>query len=102
VDIIINNLDDGSHPFHLHGHDFYVLKTYKSDIGWGSFKDGAFPPVSSPATTSILRKDTIMVPRHGHAVIRFKADNEGLWMFHCHLLVHLGGGMAMGFQVGER
>ncbi|TDZ71710.1 Laccase-1 [Colletotrichum trifolii] len=26
VDIIISNFDDGVHPFHLHGHKFFVLK----------------------------------------------------------------------------
>ena len=25
VDMIIDNLDDGDHPFHLHGHKFYIM-----------------------------------------------------------------------------
>ncbi|CAG1980275.1 unnamed protein product [Fusarium graminearum] len=39
VDIIINNLDDGAHPFHLHGHSFYVLSSYRDEGrgGWGSY-----------------------------------------------------------------
>jgi hypothetical protein len=103
VDLIINNLDDGSHPFHLHGHSFYVLATHKSDFGWGSY----FP--SSDAGSAVipdfnlenpLRKDTVMVPRRGFAVLRFQARNMGVWMLHCHVLVHQASGMAMGIQVG--
>jgi hypothetical protein len=103
VDVIINNLDDGSHPFHLHGYSFYIVSTYRSTHGWGSYN-----PYSSSSSTPTpvfnlynpLRKDTVSVPRRGYTVIRFRPDNEGLWMLHCHVLVHLGSGMAMGLQIG--
>lgn len=32
-------------------------------------------------------------------VLRFKADNEGLWTLHCHVLWHAGSGMSMTVQV---
>lgn len=32
-------------------------------------------------------------------MIRFKADNAGIWALHCHVLWHGGSGMSMGFQV---
>lgn len=105
VDIIINNLDDGSHPFHLHGHEFFVLDSHRSESGWGSYKSATFPPPSTAEPPFLLnhkhslRKDSVMVPRRGYVVIRFRADNLGIWMFHCHLLVHLGSGMAMGIEV---
>jgi FtsP/CotA-like multicopper oxidase with cupredoxin domain len=99
VDIILNNLDDGSHPFHLHGHSFYVLASSRSDVGWGSYN-----PSKSEGELRFdggaVRKDTVSVPRRGFVVIRFKAGNEGVWMFHCHVLWHMGSGMAMGIQVG--
>ncbi|RDW65066.1 hypothetical protein BP6252_10717 [Coleophoma cylindrospora] len=108
VDIIINNLDDGSHPFHLHGHDFFVLDSQRSESGWGSYRLATFPPpspsVEPPLVLDrgpVLRKDTVMVPRYGYVILRFRADNPGIWMFHCHLLVHLGSGMAMGIEVGN-
>lgn len=50
---------------------------------------------------SPLRKDTVVVPRRGYAVIRFRADNMGLWMLHCHVLFHQGSGMAMALQIGS-
>jgi Multicopper oxidase len=105
VDVIINNLDDGSHPFHLHGHSFYVVASHRSLHGWGSYD-----PYSSAAnaivpqfnTVDPLCKDTVMVPRRGFAVLRLRLGEEdsGIWMLHCHVLVHQGSGMAMAIQVG--
>jgi FtsP/CotA-like multicopper oxidase with cupredoxin domain len=102
VDIIINNLDDGAHPFHLHGHSFYVLSTYR-DEGRGSW--GSYNPYSGEAPPNgldldfPLRKDTVSVPRRGHVVLTLVADNPGIWALHCHMLVHMARGMAMGLQV---
>jgi FtsP/CotA-like multicopper oxidase with cupredoxin domain len=104
IDIVLNNLDDGGHPFHLHGHDFYVLSTHKSTGGWGSYNPFATTPDTAPEGpyefSTPVRKDTVFIPRRGYAVIRFLADNEGIWMFHCHVLWHQASGMAMAFQVG--
>jgi FtsP/CotA-like multicopper oxidase with cupredoxin domain len=104
VDIIVNNLDDGAHPFHLHGNDFYVIGSYRSEHGWGSYS-----PYETSGSSSIkpklnldtpLRKDTVSVPRRGYVVLRFRPDNPGIWMFHCHVLFHQASGMAMGFLIG--
>ncbi|VEN58993.1 unnamed protein product [Callosobruchus maculatus] len=46
-------------------------------------------------------KDSIVVPNHGYAVLRFRADNPGPWFFHCHFDVHMIVGMGFIFQVGE-
>lgn len=43
---------------------------------------------------AILR-DTVQIPSRGYAVLRFRADNPGVWLFHCHVSWHLSGGMAM-------
>jgi FtsP/CotA-like multicopper oxidase with cupredoxin domain len=40
------------------------------------------------------------VPRQRYVVLRFRADNPGFWMFHCHVLSHQASGVAMGFHVG--
>lgn len=103
VDIIINNLDDGAHPFHLHGYSFYVLATYRSEHGWGSYSPYSYAAGASPAVLNLenpVKRDTFSVPRRGYVVIRFKADNVGIWMLHCHVLFHQASGMAMGIQVG--
>ncbi|OBS29624.1 hypothetical protein FPOA_03562 [Fusarium poae] len=102
VDIIINNLDDGAHPFHFHGHSFYVLSTYRDEgrVSWGSYNSytGQEPPDGMNLNFP-LRKDTVSVPRRGHVVITFVADNPGIWALHCHMLVHMARGMAIGLQV---
>lgn len=104
VDLVINNLDDGSHPFHLHGHGFYVLSSYRADgrTGWGSYNpyEGGESPSGLDLTTP-LRKDTVAVPRRGHVVMRAFMDNPGVWMLHCHVQVHMSTGMAMAFHIGD-
>ncbi|KAM0240797.1 hypothetical protein ACHAP5_007832 [Fusarium lateritium] len=102
VDIVINNLDDGAHPFHLHGYSFYIVSTYRDEgrVSWGSYNplSGAAPPNGLDLDFP-LRKDTVSVPRRGHVVLTFVADNPGIWALHCHMLVHMARGMAMGLQV---
>ncbi|KAI1214123.1 multicopper oxidase-domain-containing protein [Annulohypoxylon truncatum] len=82
--IVINSKDAMEHPWHLHGHTFQV-------VGWGR---GAF---GSGATTwnldNPMRRDTVTVPPNNHVVIRFAADNPGVWALHCHVSWHVEGGM---------
>lgn len=104
VDIVINNLDDGSHPVHLHGHSFYVLSSFraKGKSGWGSYNPYlASGPPSPLNMDNPPAKDTVSVPRRGHVVLRVLADNPGLWVLHCHMMVHMGTGMAAGLHVGS-
>ncbi|CAD5167969.1 unnamed protein product [Musa acuminata subsp. malaccensis] len=80
------------HPMHIHGYHFYVLAT-----GFGNFdpaRDSArFNLVDPPL------RNTVGVPVNGWAVIRFVADNPGVWLVHCHLDVHITWGLAMAFLV---
>ncbi|KAK5112597.1 hypothetical protein LTR62_003911 [Meristemomyces frigidus] len=105
VDIVLNNLDEEAHPFHFHGYDFYVLSTYSSRRNWGSFnpfadEEGhAVPPGGAYDWRGAVKRDTLLVPRRGYAFLRFRADNPGLWLLHCHVLWHSAMGMAMGFEI---
>lgn len=38
-----------------------------------------------------MRRDTFTVPGSSHVVIRFMANNPGLWVLHCHVAWHLEG-----------
>lgn len=105
VDIIVNNLDDGAHPFHLHGYNFYLLYSHRSEHGWGSYtpysaSSGGVPDQLELNLENPVLKDTVAVPRRGFVVLRFWANNPGIWMFHCHVLFHQASGMAMGIAVG--
>ena len=46
-----------------------------------------------------IRKDTVAVPDAGFTVMRFKADNPGFWLLHCHMSWHNHVGMAVVLQV---
>ncbi|EFY86003.1 Multicopper oxidase family protein [Metarhizium acridum CQMa 102] len=101
VDIIVNNLDDGAHPIHLHGYSFYVLSSFRAEgrNGWGSYNPFESAAPVPPNLVNPVQKDTVSVPRRGHVVIRVRADNPGVWMMHCHMLVHMGTGMVTGLHV---
>jgi FtsP/CotA-like multicopper oxidase with cupredoxin domain len=56
-------------------------------------------PAGSYNLVNPLMRDTVFIPQRGYAVIRFRADNKGIWMLHCHVGWHLGSGMAMSWDV---
>lgn len=87
VEIVINNHHNNLHPWHLHGHHFQVLQ--RTDVDGGYFTGHYFQNVSQTP----IRRDTIMVQNHGHTVIRFRADNPGVWLLHCHIEWHVEAGM---------
>lgn len=86
VEIVINNHHGNLHPWHLHGHQFQVLQRNGVDGGY-------YNGLSSDVSTTPIKRDTIMVQNHAHAVIRFRADNPGVWMLHCHVEWHVEGGL---------
>ncbi|KAF8929631.1 hypothetical protein BGZ58_008804 [Dissophora ornata] len=88
VQIILDNSLGGEHPFHLHGHVFQVIAQ-----GVGVYEEGKTPI----NTVNPMRRDTATVPRHGFVVIRFKADNPGVWALHCHIEWHVTTGLVMQF-----
>lgn len=83
-----------NHPIHLHGYDFYILAE-----GFGNYdaeKDAEKFNLENPP-----QRNTVAVPVNGWAVIRFRADNPGVWLMHCHLDVHITWGLAMTFLVED-
>lgn len=44
-----------------------------------------------------MRRDTILVAPNGHAVLRFRTDNPGVWVFHCHIEWHVASGLIATF-----
>ncbi|KAI1499325.1 multicopper oxidase-domain-containing protein [Biscogniauxia marginata] len=84
--IVINSRDAMEHPWHLHGHTFQV-------VGWGKGYYGAAEADTTWNLDNPMRRDTVTVPAQSHVVIRFAADNPGLWALHCHVAWHMEGGM---------
>jgi iron transport multicopper oxidase len=78
VEIVLNNDDPGKHPFHLHGHEFQVVARSDDDAG-------AWNETEGELRDTPMRRDTVLVRPNGNIVLRFKADNPGVWFFHCHI-----------------
>ncbi|XP_039778797.1 laccase-25-like [Panicum virgatum] len=95
VEVVLQNtglLARESHPMHLHGHNFFVLAQ-----GFGNFRRDA--AVARYNLVNPQERNTLAVPPGGWAVIRFVANNPGMWIMHCHFDAHLPIGLAMAFEV---
>ena len=96
VEIVLNNHDTGTHPFHLHGHVFQTLirdKEYDADEGLDPV---AYDPDNHDDFPEYpMLRDTIYLRGQSNFVIRFKADNPGVWFFHCHIEWHLLQGLSI-------
>ena len=64
------------HPMHLHGHVLSVIAV-----------DG------QRVAGSPVHLDSVLVGPNQTVDVAFAADNPGVWMFHCHVLLHAGKGM---------
>lgn len=96
VEIVLNNMDPGLHPFHLHGHTFQLIS--RSEGTEDEENPQIYDP-SNPEHTKFpaypMMRDTVMVNANGFIVLRFKANNPGVWFFHCHVDWHLEQGLAI-------
>ncbi|KAK4167342.1 putative multicopper like protein [Cladorrhinum sp. PSN259] len=93
VEIVLNNIDPGKHPFHLHGHNFQTV--WRSDEEAGTFQDSNVTAASFAQIP--MRRDTIVLHPNGNLVLRFKAENPGVWLFHCHIEWHVQSGLVATF-----
>lgn len=78
VKTTIFNRSSVEHPMHLHGHHMLVLSRN-----------------NEPVTGSPWWSDTLDVAPGEIFEVAFIADNPGIWMDHCHNLVHASAGMSM-------
>ncbi|KAH9479295.1 Acyl-coenzyme A oxidase 2 [Psilocybe cubensis] len=72
------------HPMHLHGHKFSVIES----------ADGTGFNFINP-----VRRDVVSIGSdpNRNVTIRFKTDNPGPWIFHCHVDWHLEAGLSVVF-----
>jgi multicopper oxidase len=82
VRFVLENATAMDHPFHLHGHYFYVLgKPDQLNL------------------TNPVQKDSVNVPANSTLVIQWLTNNPGHWFFHCHIEWHLATGMARVIEI---
>lgn len=103
-----------AHPWHLHGSSFWVV-----GYGPGEYKDDSL--ASNSAKNPMITDTTVNYPTAytnpraplnsftaanankpcGWTVIRFVANNPGIWPMHCHIDWHLSLGMGVIFDVAS-
>ena len=94
------------HPIHVHGYEYAIVAMDEPDNptepitvefikkldNEGKIKRNFdYPPI----------KDTSVVVDGGYTIMRFLANNPGMWMVHCHLDFHMETGMGFVLKVGE-
>ncbi|KAG7448641.1 Cu-oxidase-domain-containing protein [Guyanagaster necrorhizus] len=72
------NDDDDAHPIHMHGMNFWLIKSNSTD---------------EINTKDPIKRDIVAAGAAG-AMIRFRTDKPGPWFFHCHIFWHLQAGLA--------
>lgn len=107
---------DVSHPFHIHGHNFYVVSMERHAAD--PLHTGPAPGMGNWITKERVQdlneagkiyknlqnpplKDNVAVPDAGFTILRFHADNVGYWLFHCHMSWHNHLGMGVVIKVGN-
>jgi len=71
----------GAHPFHLHGHNFDVIRQ---------------PNAVTENFVNPARRDVQPI-NGGNTTFRFFTNNPGAWFLHCHIDWHLEAGLAVVF-----
>ncbi|KDR71625.1 hypothetical protein GALMADRAFT_229583 [Galerina marginata CBS 339.88] len=71
------------HPIHLHGHNFAVVRSAGSSVY--NYHD------------PVIRDVVSLGGSNDSVTIRFKTDNSGPWILHCHIDWHLEAGLAVVF-----
>jgi len=110
VDIVFQNTvaTNGvceSHPFHLHGHKFWL---YSQGTGQYNSSEQQTPDTNSPVLRDTFtlyassysnlapnRTPTNHLKPCGWTKVRFIANNPGLWLLHCHIGSHFLMGMTI-------
>lgn len=122
VEIVINNWTPEPHPWHLHGHKFQVvarsdggmLRGAPAQSAAGSSSSnrgrnqgghrvqGGQGPQSGSGSSGYtgqnlpaipMKRDTVGVRPGGYVVFRYKVDNPGVWLLHCHIEWHVASGL---------
>ncbi|HEY2534712.1 MAG TPA: multicopper oxidase domain-containing protein [Xanthobacteraceae bacterium] len=77
--LVFHNRSDDSHPLHMHRHLFELVEL-------------------NGKPTAGIKKDTVIVPAFGRAVVDLVADQPGLTLFHCHIQQHMDFGFKALFR----
>ncbi|CAL7947013.1 unnamed protein product [Xylocopa violacea] len=97
------------HPFHLHGYEFKLFSIGQYNDNRTTISREDINEVIQKHTERLQNgeyhnppgKDTAKIPMGGWVILRFKANNPGWWLFHCHFAWHHITGMELVIRVGD-
>ena len=94
VEVVINNYDTGAHIMHIHGHAPQLVARVSGVVENKTITTQAVYDGDSSSFPSIpIRRDTWILAPGGYTVIRFIANNPGVWVIHCHMEWHVDAGL---------
>ncbi|KAE8964972.1 hypothetical protein PR003_g29984 [Phytophthora rubi] len=107
IEVVLVNVKDEQHPFHMHTHSPWVVGSGVASVD--QIRNNQLPALK---LLSPMTRDVYTVPPctsdgnggcldAGYLVLRFNADNPGVWIFHCHIDWHLEAGLSMMLVEGE-
>ncbi|GMF52593.1 unnamed protein product [Phytophthora fragariaefolia] len=107
IEVVLVNVKDEQHPFHMHTHSPWVVGSGVASID--QIRNNQLPALK---LLNPMTRDVYTVPPctsdgnggckdAGYLVLRFNADNPGVWIFHCHIDWHLEAGLSMMLVEGE-
>ncbi|KAG7396561.1 ferroxidase fet3 [Phytophthora boehmeriae] len=108
IEAVLVNVKDEQHPFHMHTHSPWVVGSGHASIE--DIRNGNIRPLKLQGA---MTRDVYTVPQctsdgkggcldAGYLVLRFTADNPGVWILHCHIDWHLDAGLSMILVEGEQ
>jgi FtsP/CotA-like multicopper oxidase with cupredoxin domain len=101
VDLIVETEGPISryHPMHKHGNKFFVLGMGLGRFPWDTVDEAARAlPAGSFNFEDPPYVDTVQTKRSmtgAWLALRYKVEQPGAWLFHCHIQPHLTGGMGI-------
>lgn len=100
IDLIflVPNLSQPPHPIHKHGNRAFILGAGEGEFTWPDIASAA---AEKPELFNLVNpsyRDGFVTPPSAlqptWLAVRYKVENPGVWMLHCHIQSHLNGGMA--------
>lgn len=95
---LVPNLSQPPHPIHKHGNRAFILGAGEGNFTW---PDVASAAAERPELFNLVNpslRDGFVTPptetKPTWLAVRYKVENPGAWMLHCHIQSHLNGGMA--------
>eukprot|EP00897_Mesotaenium_endlicherianum_P004752 jgi/Mesen1/4304/ME000022S03593 len=89
VQVVLQNhiFPNGHHPFHLHGQDFWLVGRGEGTFNASAWESYEYNLQDPPQLSTVMLYDSQWL------ALRFRANNPGVWLLHCHVEPHMGAGM---------